>query len=97
MRLLAFLVSIQLGGWCLGAAADISRRDYGIIKTVSSPYAKLKSVDLDSVRWTNGFWADRFDQCRTVTLPRLWELASGPEAGHAWKNMRIAAGLIEGE
>jgi DUF1680 family protein len=97
MRLLALLVSIQLGGWCLGDAADISRRDYGIIKTVSSPYAKLKSVDLDSVRWTNGFWADRFDQCRTVTLPRLWELASGPEAGHAWKNMRIAAGLIEGE
>jgi DUF1680 family protein len=88
---------IQLVGLCSVGATDIYGRDYGIIKTDSSPYAKLKSVDLCSVRWTNGFWADRFKQCREVTLPRLWELASSPEAGHAWKNMRIAAGLQEGK
>ncbi len=55
--------------------AETAKRDYGIIKNLDSPYAKLKSVDLKDVRWTDGFWAGRFAQTRDVTLPRLWELA----------------------
>ena len=30
-------------------------RDYGIIKTDRSPFAKMQSVDLRDVRWTEGF------------------------------------------
>jgi len=69
----------------------------GIMNTSASPYCKLRSVDLTSVRWTHGFWADRFKQCREVTIPHLWELLSDPERGHALTNLRIAAGLEEGE
>jgi len=68
-------------------------RDFGLIKTEASPLAKLRSVDLGAVRWTSGFWGDRFAQCREVTLPRLWELADP----WAWHNLRVAAGLQEGE
>ena len=76
---------------------DISTRDYGLIKNEYSPFRKLRSVDLRSVRWTKGFWADRFKQCREVTLPHLWDLLSDPEKGHALTNLRIAAGLEKGE
>ena len=67
--------------------------DFGIIKTDASPYAKLKSVDLQSVQWNNGFWGDQFSKAKEVSLPRLWDLA-GP---WAWHNMRAAAGLEAGE
>lgn len=72
------------------------KRDYGVIKNQQSPHARLHSVDLAAVGWSGGFWADRFAQTRDVTLPRLWELASDPEMGHAIQNLRIAAGLEKG-
>ncbi len=67
------------------------------MKTHSSPYCKLRSVDLRAVRWTTGFWAERFRQCREVTLPHLWDLLADPNRGHALTNLRIAAGLEKGE
>jgi DUF1680 family protein len=79
------------------ASANTTYRDYGVIKNQDSPYAKLRSVDLKRVRWTEGFWAERFAQTRDVTLPRLWELASDPEKGHAIQNLRIAAGIEKGQ
>ena len=78
-------------------AEDTPHRDYGIIKTDATRHTKLQSVDLRDVRWTDGFWADRFEQCRTVTLPRLWELLADPEEGHVLENFKIAAGLADGE
>jgi DUF1680 family protein len=71
--------------------------NHGIINVSRSPYCKLRGIDLTSVRWTQGFWADRFEQCREITIPHLWELLSDPERGHALTNLRIAAGLEEGE
>lgn len=68
-------------------------RDYGLIKTDRSPHAGMQSVDLGAVRWTGGFWAERFSQCREVTLPRLWELAEP----WAWNNMLVGAALKKGE
>jgi DUF1680 family protein len=78
-----------------GFGADTAD-DGGIIKNQDSPHAKLRSVDLRRVRWTDGFWADRFRTCREVTLPRLWELAADSDRGHALDNMKIAAGLAAG-
>jgi len=81
---------------CAMSFAQAKSRDYGVIKNQDSPQAKLKGVDLKDVRWTGGFWAERFAQTRDVTLPKLWELASDPEKGHAIQNLRIAAGIEAG-
>lgn len=81
----------------VSAFTQAANRDYGVIKNQDSPCAKLKSVDLKDVRWTEGFWAKRFAQTRDVTLPRLWELASDPNMGHAIQNLRIAAGMEKGQ
>lgn len=75
------------------AVSLTAEQDYGLIKADRSPHAVMQSVDLSAVRWTGGFWGDRFRQCNEVTLPRLWKLA-GP---WAWNNMRVAAGLKAGE
>ncbi|HEU5315802.1 MAG TPA: beta-L-arabinofuranosidase domain-containing protein [Chloroflexota bacterium] len=69
----------------------------GITKTDRSPFARLRSVDLKAARWRPGFWADRFERLRTVTLPHLWDLMDDPARGHALTNLRIAAGEMEGE
>ncbi len=74
-----------------------ARQEVPLLKNQRSPHAKLKGVNLDSVRWTEGFWRRRHDQCREVTLRRLWELAADPDAGHVLDNMRIAGGLAKGE
>jgi len=89
------LIAVLLSATLLHARTI--NRDYGIIKNQNSPHAKLKSVDLKDVRWTDGFWAEQFVKTCDVTLPRLWELASDPEKGHAIQNLRIAAGIETGK
>ncbi len=96
---LAFCMMLGIGvlASSLPSASQAANRDHGVIKNQDSPHAKLRSVDLRDVRWTDGFWANRFAQTRDVTLPRLWELASDPDMGHAIQNLRIAAGMEKGQ
>ncbi|NOY79804.1 MAG: glycoside hydrolase family 127 protein [Kiritimatiellaeota bacterium] len=68
-----------------------------LVDTSKSPHAELKNVGLDQVRWTTGFWSERRRQAAEVTLPHLWDRLADPEAGHVLQNLRIAAGLEEGE
>jgi DUF1680 family protein len=56
----------------------------------------VRSVDPGAVRWTRGFWAERFDVCRRRTIPALWSLMEGTERSHYLENFRIAAGIKEG-
>jgi DUF1680 family protein len=58
----------------------------------ASPHARLRGAPIDAAWWLPGFWGERFEQCRTVTLPHLWRLMDDPERGHALTNLRIAAG-----
>ncbi|MBD3266605.1 hypothetical protein GF373_08040, partial [bacterium] len=69
----------------------------GITDTSDSPHVKLRSVDLGDVRWTSGFWYDKFHLAHTVTIPTMWEIMKDPARAHAWQNFQIAAGLKEGE
>ena len=98
----ASTLAVTMGVLALGLlvqAADGAgpRGDSGLIKNQASPHAKLRSVDLAAVTWTEGFWADRFAQTANVTLPRLLKLAEDPEMGHVIQNLKIAAGLGKGE
>jgi uncharacterized protein len=81
----------------LATAAESRLGPAPIVRNSESPFAKLQSVDLPSVRWTDGFWADRYRQTAGVTLRTLWELADDPKGGHVLENFRIAAGLKEGQ
>jgi DUF1680 family protein len=68
----------------------------GLVNTSASPYAKLSSVDMGSVQWTKGFWAERFEVCKDAMVPHLWETYNNAELCHSFKNFEIAAGLDTG-
>lgn len=60
------------------------------------PHALLSPAALEETHWTSGFWAERYDACRTKMVPTMWKLISGKEQTHFLENFRIAAGLAEG-
>ena len=68
-----------------------------VVDTSASPHVKLRNFDMDAVRWTDGFWADRFEMCRRVTIPALCEVMQRPDNSANFQNFKIAAGLAEGE
>lgn len=61
-----------------------------------SPHARLADLPVGAVRWTEGFWADRFAVCRAAMVPNMWRIMSDPAVTHAYANFRIAAGLEPG-
>ena len=70
-------------------------QDQGIINNAESPHVKLKSINIGDCRWTEGFWADKFELCEEVMVPHMGSLLKG-DIGHAYNNFKIAAGLKEG-
>jgi DUF1680 family protein len=68
----------------------------GLIDTSASPHVKLRSVGLGEVRWTRGFWAERFTTCRQAAIPHLWSIMSGTEPSQFYHNFLIAAGREPG-
>ncbi len=89
------VILIAATGLCRLASAQ--RR--AIIDTSRSLHCRLRSVDLSDVRWTDGFWKQKFDLVESVTIPKMWEYFNRndqTEMGHHWINFRIAAGLQAG-
>lgn len=78
----------------------------GIIDNSLSPNVKLRSINIEDCQWTEGFWADRFDQAHKITQPFMWNYFNGksrqnglaPQHGRdqSWGNFLIAAGEMEG-
>jgi uncharacterized protein len=64
----------------------------GITNNLRSPHMKLKSVDVDSVRWTSGLWAERFDTCANATIQHLWHEMEGVH----YANFLRATGQLQG-
>jgi uncharacterized protein len=60
------------------------------------PHALMSAAALHETKWTTGFWAQRYDACRTKMVPSMWTLIAGKERTHFLENFRIAAGLAEG-
>ncbi len=89
LRYVLFLV-VCLGGVHVHAAGR------GLTDTSASPHVRLRSVDIGAVRWTDGFWAERFDWCRTVVIPNMWRLLEDPNISHAYENFLVAAGQKQG-
>jgi uncharacterized protein len=81
--------------WQLISAA-VMADDRGLVNTSRSPYAKLRSVDLADVKFTDGFWKEKWDLVKDVTIPEMWKYFDSPQSEH-WRNFRRAAGLDKSE
>ncbi|MHC4744079.1 MAG: glycoside hydrolase family 127 protein [Planctomycetota bacterium] len=65
-----------------------------LIDTSKSPHVKMRNVNLDAVRWTNGFWAERFKLCRKATIPSIQEALLDPANSEHLIGFEIEAGLV---
>jgi DUF1680 family protein len=92
LRLAAFVCVIAFGG---PDAAEAAER--GVTNTSSSPHVKFRAVDLDDVRWTEGFWANKYALCRDVMIPTVEQSLQDPTNAAQLQNFLIAAGLEQGE
>jgi uncharacterized protein len=73
-------------------AADLPLSGRAILGNSASPHARLKALDLDDVRWTGGFWAERFDVVRNNMLPAIWHALADPNNGAQYASFLKAAG-----
>jgi len=77
------------------AAMNLAAQN-GLVNTDNSKYAKLTNVGLSDVKWTKGFWAERFAVCRDSMVPHLWETYTSKDFCFAFQNFKVAAGLDTG-
>ena len=90
-------IFIQLTlGIGLSVPGQLEAQENSLTNTTDSPHSKLRSVDMQDVKWTEGFWADWFTVSKEKTLPFMWQLYHDDEVNHAAMNFRIAAGEEEG-
>jgi DUF1680 family protein len=75
----------------------LNGQSHSLVNTLKSPFARLSSMDMDDVKWTNGFWAERFAVCRDSMVTGMLDIYMDPEISHAYRNFEIAAGLKQGE
>lgn len=90
-------ISILLLLSALSVTAVSTAQNKGLLANAHSPYSKLQSLDMQDVKWTNGFWKDQFDVETKHTLPYMWDLYHNDSITHAYKNFEIAAGLMKGK
>ncbi len=69
----------------------------GVVDTTSSSFAQIHTVGMDEARWTRGFWADRFELCRTQMVPSMARLMEGTNHSQFFRNFEITAGIAEGK
>lgn len=62
-----------------------------------SKHAVMVNTPVGAVKWTGGFWGERFDVYSGTSLQSMWETWSNPDISHGFRNFEIAAGTCEGE
>ena len=66
-----------------------------VIDNSQSPYTKLRSIPMQDIKLTKGFWAKRFDLAANKMLPTLEKTMSGGGSANL-NRIKMAAGLPEG-
>ncbi len=77
--------------------APLSAQSDGLTDMSKSHYAKMSNVPLGAVRWTDGFWGERFNVYSNVSLQSMWDTWNNPDVSHGFRNFEIAAGVCPGE
>ena len=78
---------IVLAAATLPAAAQQN----GINDTRNSKSAVVNSTPIDAVKWTGGFWGERFGVLSGTSVQSMWETWKS-DRGHSYNNFLIAAG-----
>ena len=69
----------------------------GLTDQSQSPYSRMHDVPLGQVRWTDGFWGERFQVFSQTSVSSMWDTWNNPDISHGFRNFEIAAGDAQGE
>ena len=78
----------------------------GLTDMSRSKQAIMQNTPMGSVRWTGGFWGDRFNVLSTHGIWDMWETwntpyetldENGKHGSHGFANFQVAAGTIKGK
>lgn len=72
-------------------------QENALVNTSKSPHAVLQCVNIQDVRWTEGFWNDWFEVCEKSMVPHMMNNYMDAGVSHAFQNFLIAAKMAEGE
>ncbi len=79
------------------AAFHAGAQGSGLTDMSESRHAVMSNTPLDAVKWTGGFWGERFDVYSGTSLQSMWETWANPDISHGFRNFEIAAGTCDGE
>jgi DUF1680 family protein len=91
------LMKIQVWLLTVGITFPLLAGEPGLVDTTSSPLAQIRTVGMDEAHWTRGFWADRFELCRTQMVPNMARIMEGTNYSQFFRNFEIAAGMANGK
>lgn len=77
-------------------AVGSTAQDKSLVNTSASRFAKLSPVNMTDVRWTTGFWAERFHICEQSMVPHMMNMYLNDSISHGFANFEIAAGMKQG-
>ena len=78
----------------------------GLTDMSNSQQAIMTNTPLGSVKWTGGFWADRFNVMSTTGIWSMWDTwntpwetidALGLHGSNGFRNFEVAAGTVKGK
>ena len=92
-------------GVALMAAVPVMAQS-GLTDMSNSRQAIMTNTPLGSVKWTGGFWADRFNVMSTTGIWSMWDTwntpyetldAMGLHGSNGFRNFEVAAGTVKGK
>lgn len=81
-------------------------QEKGLTDMGNSQLARMKNLPLGSVKWTGGFWGDRFSVLSNTTIWDMWNTwntpwetldEKGAHGSHGFRNFEVAAGTVKGK
>ncbi|MEZ3560390.1 MAG: glycoside hydrolase family 127 protein [Duncaniella dubosii] len=82
---------------CAAISLSAFAQGGGLTDMSESKHAVMVNTPIGSVKWTGGFWGERFDVYSGTSLQSMWETWANPDVSHGFRNFEIAAGTCEGE
>ena len=81
----------------IAASGALMAAGRGAADAPLSPHVRLRSVGMGDVKWTRGFWADKFALCRDATVPAVQRALEDPRNAAVLSNFDVAAGRKKGK
>ena len=80
------LILIMAG---LLSASSVMAQNGGLTDMSKSKFSQMSNTPLGAVKWTGGFWGERFGVYSNTSLQSMWNTWNNPDISHGFRNFEI--------